>query len=121
MSYADRRDMDLIRDLAALAPPEAKGYFALSNAAERTDGLIPPKYRELMSIAVALATQCGYCLDVHTRRAHAAGASREEIAEATFIASAMRAGAAAAHGLLALRLYDEHARGSDPVAAADPA
>ena len=121
MSYADRRDMDLIDDLTTLAPREAKGYFALSNAAERTDGLIPPKYRELMSIAVALTTQCGYCLDVHTRRAHAAGASRAEIAEATVIASAMRAGAAAAHGLLALRLYDEHAQGPIPEAATDPA
>jgi AhpD family alkylhydroperoxidase len=110
MSYADRTDMHLIKDLAALAPTEAKGYFALSNAAERSDGYIPPKYRELMSIAVALTTQCAYCLDVHTRRAHAAGASREEIAEAIFIASAMRAGAAAAHGLLALRLYDGHAQ-----------
>ncbi|THD49032.1 MAG: carboxymuconolactone decarboxylase family protein [Bradyrhizobium sp.] len=109
MSYADRADMRLVKDLTALAPVEAKGYFALSDAAERADGRIPPKYRELMSIAVALTTQCAYCLDVHTKRALAAGASREEIAEAAFIASALRAGAAAAHGLLALKLYDEHA------------
>jgi len=110
MSYADRDDMRLIRDLVTLAPEEAKGYMALSHAAERADGRIPAKYRELMSIAVALTTQCAYCLDVHTRRAYEAGVSREEIAEAAFIAAAMRAGAAAAHGLLALRLYDEHAR-----------
>lgn len=109
MSYADRADMRLVKDLVALAPVEARGYLALSDAAERADGRIPPKYRELMSIAVALTTQCGYCLDVHTRRALAAGATREEIAEATFIASALRAGAAAAHGLMALRLFDEHA------------
>lgn len=108
MSYADRADMRLIKDLTALAPVEAKGYLALSDAAERADGLIPPKYRELMSIAVALTTQCGYCLDVHTRRAQVTGATRAEIAEAAFIAAALRAGAAAAHGLLALRLYDEH-------------
>ena len=114
MSYADRADMRLIKDLIALAPAEAKGYLALSDAAERADGLIPPKYRELMSIAVALTTQCGYCLDVHTRRALAAGATREEVAEATFVAAAMRAGAAAAHGLKALRLYDEHARAATP-------
>ena len=120
MNYADRRDMSLVKHLAALAPPEAKGYFALSHAAERSDGHIPPKYRELMSVALALTTQCAYCLDVHTRRAHAAGASRAEIAEATFIASAMRAGAAAAHGLLALRLYDEHAQASVSGAVTDP-
>ncbi len=58
MSYADRKDMSLIKDLAALAPAEAQGYFALTRAAERADGLIPPKYRELMSIAVAVTTQC---------------------------------------------------------------
>ncbi len=116
MSYAERKDMTLIQDLAALAPKEAKGYFALSNAAERSDGQIPAKYRELISIAVALTTQCEYCLDVHTRRAFGAGATREEVAEATFIAAALRAGAAAAHGLLALRLYDEHA--GTPAAAA---
>ena len=62
VSYADRNDMDLIKDLVSLAPTEAKGYFTLSHAAERSDGLIPPKYREPMSIAGALTTQCAYCL-----------------------------------------------------------
>ena len=61
----------------------------------------------LISIAVALTTQCSYCIDAHAKNAARAGATREEIAEAVFIASALRAGAAVGHGLLALRLYDE--------------
>jgi AhpD family alkylhydroperoxidase len=59
-----------------------------------------------MSVAVAITTQCAYCIDVHTARAAAAGATRQEVAEAAFIAAALRAGAAVGHGLLALRLFD---------------
>ena len=36
-----------------------------------------------------------------------AGVSREEIAEASFIAAALRAGGAATHGAMALKLYEE--------------
>jgi alkylhydroperoxidase/carboxymuconolactone decarboxylase family protein YurZ len=47
------------------------------------------------------------CLDVHSAAAKKAGAEREEIAETIHIASALRAGAALTHGLLALKLYDQ--------------
>ena len=74
--------------------------------AERTNGVIPGRYRELISIAVALTTQCPYCLDVHTKKAKELGATREEFAEVAFITAALRAGAALGHGLMALRLFD---------------
>ena len=106
-AYQRPEDQAMAKDLARLAPTEAAAFLALKAAAERDGGAIPPKYRELMSVAVAITTQCAYCIDVHTRRAAAAGASREEIAEAAFIAAAPKAGAAVGHGLLALRLFDE--------------
>jgi AhpD family alkylhydroperoxidase len=59
-----------------------------------------------MAIAVACTTQCPYCLDVHTRNAKKAGATREEVVEATLVAAALRAGAGATHGAMALRLFD---------------
>ena len=59
-----------------------------------------------MGLAVAFTTQCPYCLDVHTRNAKKAGATREEVVEATLLAAALRAGAAATHGAMALRLFD---------------
>ncbi|WP_238398394.1 carboxymuconolactone decarboxylase family protein [Edaphobacter sp. 12200R-103] len=74
---------------------------------ERSDGVIPAKYRELIALAVALTTQCSYCLDSHTRNAARAGASREEIAETVFMAAALRAGGAVGHGLLAMKLFDQ--------------
>lgn len=111
-SHAHPDDQRLAADLARLAGREARAFLELKASAERPDGVIPPKYRELISIAVALTTQCSYCIDEHARRAAAASASREELAETVFIAAALRAGAAAAHGLMALRLFDHHAEKS---------
>ena len=108
-SYQDRHDLRFAPDLIQLAPIEAKAFLGLKAASERKTGAIPDKYRELISVAVALTTQCGYCIDAHTKGAVAAGASREELAEAVFIAAALRAGAAVGHGLLALKLFDEAA------------
>ena len=73
----------------------------------REDGAIPHKYRELIAVAVALATQCPYCIHAHAQAAKKAGATREEIAETAFLTAALRAGAAATHGTMALKLFDE--------------
>ena len=109
-AYQEPSDLALAPGLAAASPTEAKAFLAFNAAAERTDGVMPAKYRELIAVGVALTTQCAYCLDVHTRRALAAGATREELAETTFVAAALRAGAAVAHGLLAQKIADASER-----------
>jgi AhpD family alkylhydroperoxidase len=38
------------------------------------DGAIPAKYKELMAVAVAITTQCVYCIEFHTQKAKKAGA-----------------------------------------------
>jgi len=106
-TYQNPQDLAKAKDLISLAPKEAQAFLALKTTAERADGVIPAKYRELISIAVALTTQCAYCIDAHTKNAAKAGATKEEIAEVVFITAALRAGAAVGHGLLALRLFDE--------------
>jgi AhpD family alkylhydroperoxidase len=105
--YQSSHDFAYVQELARHAPKEAQAFRALKASAERTDGAIPEKYRELMSVAVALTTQCAYCIDVHTKNAAKAGASRAELAETVFIAAALRAGAAVGHGLMAMRMFDE--------------
>ncbi len=45
-------------------------------------GAIPPKYRELIGLAVAASEQCPYCIYAHTRFARLFGASDEEIEDA---------------------------------------
>ena len=106
MHYHDSDDLKLVKEFKTLAPAEFKGFVELDAIVAREDGAIPRKYRELIAIAVACTTQCPYCLDVHTRGAKKAGATREEVAEAAFLAAALRAGAAVTHGALALKLFD---------------
>lgn len=104
--YHDPEDMKLLREMKSLAPAQYEAWLGLEKSVAREDGAIPAKYRQLIAIAVALTTQCPYCIEGHAKAARRVGASREEVAEATFIAAALRAGAAATHGALALKLYD---------------
>jgi AhpD family alkylhydroperoxidase len=107
VDYHQHADLSLIPELKALDPVGFAGFAALDKTVGRTDGAIPQKYRELIALGVALTTQCPYCLDVHSKAAKKAGATREELAETVTIAAALRAGAALTHGLLALKLYDK--------------
>lgn len=47
---------------------------------------IPPKYRELMGVAVASAVHCRFCVTFHSAVAKLFGATDEEIKEAAFLA-----------------------------------
>ena len=105
--YNAHSDLARLDELQKLAPKEFSAFARLDAIVGRTDGAIPQKYRELIALAVAFTTQCPYCLDVHTAAAKAAGATREEVVETSFIAAALRAGAAVTHGTLALKLFDE--------------
>ncbi len=118
--YQTPKDRAYVDKLIKSAPKEAAAFFNLKHTAERNDGVIPIKYRELMSVAVALTTQCAYCIESHIKNAAEAGATREEIAETVFIAAALRAGGAVGHGLLAMRLFEEAGRGGFGVDALSP-
>ena len=105
--YHDAGDMKLMRDMRKLAPKDFEAWLNLNAIVGREDGAIPKKYRELIAIAVATTTQCPYCIEAHARAAKAAGATKEEVAEAALLAAALRAGGAATHGTLALKCYDQ--------------
>lgn len=107
--YQDPGDLKNLRELRQLASTEFDGFVQLDAIVAREDGAIPKRYRELIALAVACTTQCPYCLEVHANGARRAGATRQEVAEAAFLAAALRAGAAVTHGALALRLFDDAA------------
>ena len=105
--YHDSDDLKILGEFKKLAPTEFKGFVELDAIVGREGGAIPRKYRELIALAVACTTQCPYCLDVHTRNAKKAGATREEVAETAMVTAALRAGAAVTHGALAEKLFDK--------------
>lgn len=105
--YHDAGDLRLLKEMGKVAPTEFNAWLALDKIVGREDGAIPRKYRELIALAVACTTQCPYCIEVHVKAAKTAGASRGEITESSLIAAALRAGAAATHGAMALKFYDQ--------------
>ncbi len=105
--YHDAGDLRFLKEMSKLAPTEFNAWLNLDNIVRRDDGAVPRKYRELIALAVASTTQCPYCIEAHVMGAKAAGASREEITESSLIAAALRAGGAATHGAMALKLYDQ--------------
>jgi AhpD family alkylhydroperoxidase len=93
----DMSKMKKLKKFADLAPAAWKGFQAFDSAA-MADGAIPAKTKELIAIAVAMTTQCPYCIEIHGKKAKEAGCSEAEIAEAVFVAAALRAGGAITHG-----------------------
>lgn len=105
--YYDKDDLKHMRDLRTAAPAEFEAWVNLDRIVGREDGAIPRKYRELIALAVAHSTQCVYCIEAHIKGAKKAGATKEEVAEAVLLSAALRAGGAAAHGALTMKLFDQ--------------
>jgi AhpD family alkylhydroperoxidase len=105
--YHDENDIKLMREMRKLAPDDFNAWLNLNNVVGRANGAIPKKYRELIAVAVACAVQCPYCIEAHSKAAKMARATGEEVVEASFVASALRAGAAATHGAMALKFFDK--------------
>lgn len=104
--YYDRaEDAKYTRVYKEQTPDILKAFSAFDQAVFAQEGReIPLKYRELIALAVGLTTQCVYCIDAHSKKAVAAGASEAELAETAWVATAIRAGGGYAHGRLGFKL-----------------
>lgn len=93
----DMANMKKLGKFGELAPEAWNGFLAFDRAV-MADGAIPAKMKELMAVAVAVTTQCPYCIEIHTKKAMKAGCTEAELAEAVLVAAALRAGGAVTHG-----------------------
>ena len=85
-----------LKKLDAGAPEPMKAFWAFDKAVFR-DGAISELNKQLIAVAVALTTQCPYCIEIHTTAARKAGATDAQLAEAATVAAAIRAGGAITH------------------------
>src|SRR4026207_102084 len=97
----NKQNLTKIKKMNELAPEVMKAFWAFDKAAV-AEGAIPVKYKELIAVAVALTTQCPYCIDIHTGNARKAGANDTELTEAAMVSAALLAGAAVTHASHAL-------------------
>ena len=96
-----KENLAKLKTLNGLAPEAMNAFWAFDRAAV-AEGAIPVKYKELIAVAVALTTQCPYCIGIHADNARKAGATETELGEAAMVAAALRAGAAVTHATHAL-------------------
>jgi AhpD family alkylhydroperoxidase len=72
-------------------PEEAKAFMEFIEKAEKK-GALGVKTKELISVALSVAEHCEWCIAFHVKNALEAGATREEIMEACFVAVVMGGG-----------------------------
>jgi AhpD family alkylhydroperoxidase len=95
------------KDLMEAQKDMFQAFINLNNEIFEKESALPRKVKELIAIGVAHTTQCPYCIEAHVKAAKKAGATDKEIAEAIFVAVALRAGGAFAHSTISMGVLKE--------------
>lgn len=121
--YLDReQDKTFTKVYKQQTPDILKAFVQFDESVFQAEGrAIPLKYRELIALAVGITTQCVYCIDGHSQRAVTAGATEAELAEAAWVATAIRAGGGFAHGRLGFKFGADATPADSAPAQATPA
>jgi AhpD family alkylhydroperoxidase len=90
------------QDLMEVQKDMFQAFINFNNEIFEKKSALPRKVKELIAIGVAHTTQCPYCIESHVKAAKKEGATEPEIAEAIFVAAALRAGGAFAHSTIAM-------------------
>jgi AhpD family alkylhydroperoxidase len=89
----DMKNLSLLKKLDENAPEAMKRFWEFDKAAF-AEGALSAQQKQLIAVAVALTTQCPYCIELHAKAARDAGATDEQLAETAMVAAAIRAGGA---------------------------
>lgn len=92
----DMENLSRLKKLDEQTPDAMQAFRAFDKAAF-TAGALDARQKQLIAVAVALTTQCPYCIEIHTRAARDAGADDTQLAETAMVAAAIRAGGAITH------------------------
>jgi AhpD family alkylhydroperoxidase len=95
------------KDLEEAQKDMFQAFKNFNNEIFEKESSLPRKLKELIAIGVAHTTQCPYCIEGHVKAAKKAGATNQEIAEAIFVAAALRAGGAFAHSTISMGVLKE--------------
>jgi len=96
MKYCVAQVEDIMEQLGEKYPAFWDAYWGFSQEAKK-EGVLSKKIKELICIAIGIAIHCDFCIAIHTKKAIAAGASRDEIMETAFVAAAMGGGPSVAY------------------------
>lgn len=84
---------ELTRRLSKDYPEETRAFLGFLKKAEQGKAL-ELRVKELINVGLAVAGQCEWCIAFHVGQAVKAGATRDEVVEAGFMAVVMHGGPA---------------------------
>ena len=81
-------------NMAALRQDTANQMLAFGNLSKavKSAGALNEKTKELIGLALAVASHCHWCITIHTKNALRQGATKQEILEAGWVAVQMGGG-----------------------------
>jgi AhpD family alkylhydroperoxidase len=101
-----RRAKRQTSQLAKAQPEVMKAFYALSHSSSEP-GALESKIKEIIAIAIGVATHCDECIAFHTQAALKAGASQEEILDALGVAIMMGGGSALMYSTHVMEALEE--------------
>jgi AhpD family alkylhydroperoxidase len=100
--------LNLVKKMEGMAPEKIKGWNGFTQSLE--GGVLSEKVSHLISLVVGMVKGCEWCIAFHTRAAIEAGATKEEILEACWIAVEMDGGPGLVHIIPVLEAIEEFAK-----------
>jgi AhpD family alkylhydroperoxidase len=100
-----------VRDLRQASPDVMRTFSEMARAAHRGSSL-DGKTKELIALAIGVATRCPPCIAYHAEGAVKQGASRSDVAETLAMAIYMGAGPSVMYAAEALEAVDQLAKAS---------
>ena len=98
-----------LRKLRQDIPDTMKAFSALAQAAGR-DGAIDKKTKELIALAIGIATRCDGCIGFHVEALVKLGATRQEVEETLGMTVYMGGGPSLMYAADAIAAYEEFAK-----------
>ena len=95
-----------LRELRGGAPDVMRSFSAMAQSALKPNAL-DTKTKELIALAISVATRCYDCVGFHAKAAAEQGASREEIMETLGTAIYLGAGPAVMYAAHAISAFDQ--------------
>ena len=87
-------------------PDTMNGFYALANAAAK-EGALSKKTKEMIALAIGIATHCDACIAFHTQSLIKLGVTREEFLETLGMAIYMGGGPSLMFAADALMAFEE--------------
>ena len=93
-------------ELKKIIPDTMTGFYGMAKGAT-ADGALSEKVKELIALALGVASRCDGCLGFHAKALVKLGATRQEVAEALGMAVYMGGGPSLMYAADALRAFDQ--------------